>query len=470
MGDLAARSGGVAVLAALAVVVVAGLCLRIGWAIDQPSSPPPDAVAYERIAASLYEGDGFDARAPGVEREVQPSSSYAPGLPLLVAGLYVLSGGPNLDFALIVLALVGALAIPLAFLLGRRFAVAVCNPVGDKRRWQGPVAGLIAAIAIAIYPALLQYQGVLLTEALAATLLVAAFVAVFAACARSRPWLWRGVGALHGARALVRPEYLTIAVLLPLTNLLRLTQPPADGPIRDDMRRHSARRRVVGGVLASLVGTALVLAPWAIRNAIVLERVVPISTGGGKALYIGTYVEADGDGPQLRELLLDRRPALRERLERGGPVDEPDRMALERVLAVVATESYPGLETDAALGRLGRQNLGDAVTQDPVGLADMLLDKSYATWTHTPRAVIGRQPWRTLQWAIVILSLVGLAGLAVRRRFEFVPAAIVLAYMTFVGALLIASPRRELVVLPLLAALAGSGVTWCADSLARWRS
>jgi hypothetical protein len=84
--------------------------------------------------------------------------------------------------------------------------------------------------------------------------------------------------------------------------------------------------------------------------------------------------------------------------------------------------------------------------------------------------VIGRQPWRTLQWAIVILSLVGLAGLAVRRRFEFVPAAIVLAYMTFVGGLLIASPRRELVVLPLLAALAGSGVTWCADSLARWRS
>ena len=50
--------------------------------------------------------------------------------------------------------------------------------------------------------------------------------------------------------------------------------------------------------------------------------------------------------------------------------------------------------------------------------------------------------------------------LAVRRRFEAVIAAIVLAYMTVVGAVLIASPRRELVVLPLLAALGrASGAT-----------
>jgi hypothetical protein len=41
--------------------------------------------------------------------------------------------------------------------------------------------------------------------------------------------------------------------------------------------------------------------------------------------------------------------------------------------------------------------------------------------------------------------------------------------MTAVAALLISSPRRELVVLPLLAALAGAGATGCVDSLARWR-
>jgi hypothetical protein len=41
--------------------------------------------------------------------------------------------------------------------------------------------------------------------------------------------------------------------------------------------------------------------------------------------------------------------------------------------------------------------------------------------------------------------------------------------MTAVAALLISSPRRELVVMPLLTALAGVGATGLADSLARWR-
>jgi hypothetical protein len=70
---------------------------------------------------------------------------------------------------------------------------------------------------------------------------------------------------------------------------------------------------------------------------------------------------------------------------------------------------------------------------------------------------------------LVALALAGLAVLALRRRFEALACAVVLAYMTAVAALLISSPRRELVVLPLLAALAGVGATACADSLARWR-
>jgi 4-amino-4-deoxy-L-arabinose transferase-like glycosyltransferase len=448
MGELAARNGGTAGLIALVAVVLAGLGLRLGWAIDQPAAPPPDAVAYQRIAVNLHENGSFDARAPGVDRELQPSSSYAPGLPLLVAGIYFISGGVHLDLALIVLALLAALAIPLTYLLGRRLA--------------GPVAGLTGALLIAIYPALLKYQGVLLTEPLAATLLAGSLVAYLSAACPPRkgpgmPWRWLGTGALFGCLALVRPEYLAIAFLLPLAWAAR------------EAWRGRLRAALVP-LLVALLGTAVVLAPWTVRNAIVLDRAVPVSTGGGKALYIGTYLDADGDGPKLRELLLDQRPTLRAHLEREGPVDEPERLVLERVLARVAAESYPELETDAALGRLGRENISDDITAEPVAFARLLVDKAYETWTDTPREVMQRQPWRALQLAIVILGLVGLGILALRRRFEFVPATIVLAYVTMVGAILIASPRRELVVLPLLAALAGTATTACLDSLARWRS
>ncbi len=418
-----------ATLAILAVLVLAGLGLRVGYAVEQPATPPPDAEAYARIAESLHVDGSFDARPEGVAREVQPSDAYSPGLPLLVAGVYELTGGAHLTLALVLLAILGTGAIPMAYLLGRRFA--------------GPVAGLLGAGALALYPALLEYQGMLLTEPLAAFLLSAGLVALLSAADTPRPWRWAGTGAVFGLLALVRPEYLLLALGLPLAWLAR----------------EALRGRAWRGlppVALSLLATALVLAPWTVRNAVELDRFVPISTGGGKALFIGTNLEAGGDSVELREDLLAERPALRARLSAEGPVDDPDRMVLERVLERVAAESYPDLETDAALGRLGRQNLEDGVTEEPLRFAGMMATKSHETWTDAARGVMLDQPWRTLQLAIVVLALAGVAILAWRRRFEGLVTGLVLLYMTAIAALLISSPRRELVVLPLLTALAAT--------------
>jgi 4-amino-4-deoxy-L-arabinose transferase-like glycosyltransferase len=448
------------VLAVLAVLTLAGLGLRVGYAVDQPYSQPPDARAYARIAENLSEHGSFDARPEGVAHEVQPTSAYAPGLPLLAGAVYWISGGPHLTLVLVILALIGAVAVPLTYLLGRRLS--------------GPVAGLVGAAAIAFYPALLQYQALLLTEPLAATLLVASLLAYINAAspplpggAREsdmdgpslpRPGMprWALAGVLLGLLALVRPEYLAIAALLPLLALAWNV-------------RGGNWRRAATAAGVSLLATAVVLAPWTIRNAIVLDRFVPVSTGGGKALYIGTYLDADGNGPKLRELLLSERPALRAQLgAAGGPLDDPDRLVLERVLARVAAERYPKMDTDAALGRLGRQNLEDDVTEEPWNFAGMLVDKGYETWTEPARAVMWTEPWRALQLGILVLALAGLAVLVWRRRqFQALACGLVLLYMTAVGALLIASPRRELVVLPLLAALAGVAVAEGRDSLAR---
>jgi len=438
-----------ATLAILAVLVLAGLGLRIGYAVEQPAPPPPDAEAYARIAESLYRDGSFDARPDGAAREVQPSSAYSPGLPLLVAGLYRVSGGHHLTLALVVLAILAAGTIPMTFLLGRRFG--------------GPAGGLAAAGLLAFYPALLEYQGLLLTEPLAAFLLSASLVLFFAAADRAPGsgalWLWLGFGAVFGLLALVRPEYLPLAIGLPLVWLCREAITPADGPKTSDMERFSARR-LKGAVMAvavSLLATVVVVAPWTIRNAVELDRFVPISTGGGKALFIGTNLDAGGDAVELREDLLAERPGLRSRLSAEGPVDDPDRLVLERVLERVAAESYPDLETDAALGRLGRENLEEGVTEEPLPFAGMMASKSYEAWTDAPRGVMLDQPWRTIQLGIVVLALAGILVLiARRRRFDALLAAIVLLYMTGIAALLIASPRRELVVLPLLTALAGA--------------
>ena len=451
-------------MAIIVVLTLVGLGLRLGYAIEQPADPPPDADAYAHIAEGLFRDGSFDARPEGVAEEVQPSSAYSPGLPLFAAGVYELTGGPHLTLVLVLLALLGAATIPLTYLLGARFARASVGAAGSQ------VAGLIAAAPVAIYPALLDYHGMLLTEPLGAFLLTAGLVSYFAAVDRpSRPGLWAGTGALLGLLALTRPEYLPLAFLLPLIGLGREALRRFSGPYRDKSAAPGRARDSALAAGAALLATCVVLAPWAIRNAIELERFVPVSTGGGKALFIGTYVEADGDGVKLRELLLDERPALRERLVAGGPVDDPDRFALERVLAQVAAEEEPGVETDEALGRMGRRNLEDAIADEPAELAGTMAAKAYDSWTDAARSVMLSPPWRALQLAIVLLGLAGLALLAWRRRFEALVAGSVLLYMTAVAALLISSPRRELVVLPLLAALAGTTVVEAGRLSARIR-
>ena len=63
--------------------------------------------------------------------------------------------------------------------------------------------------------------------------------------------------------------------------------------------------------------------------------------------------------------------------------------------------------------------------------------------------------WEALQWLLVALGLLGLVVLARQRRWEALLLGVILLAITAIGALLVASPRRVLVALPLVAALAG---------------
>jgi 4-amino-4-deoxy-L-arabinose transferase-like glycosyltransferase len=321
----------------------------------------------------------------------------------------------------------------LTYLLGRRLA--------------GPAAGLIGAGAVAIYPALLEYQALLLTEPLAGFLLIAGLLAFLRAEDGGGAWWWVGAGALLGALTLVRAEYLAIALGVPLLAVLRHW-------------RRGGLRQAVGRPAVMVLATLVVLAPWAIRNAVALDRFVPVSTGGGKALYIGTNLDADGDGPKLRRLLLARYPGLASRIEREGSPADPDLYALERLLARLATDEHPDSEPDAALARLGRENLWTNITEHPFRFAELLASKAYDTWTEPARAVMDDPPWRILQLGLLLAAIGGLVVLLRERRFEALVLGLILVYVTAVAALLIASPRRALIPLPLVAALAGVGVMW----------
>jgi 4-amino-4-deoxy-L-arabinose transferase-like glycosyltransferase len=460
---LAARNGGRVGLAALVVILLIGAGLRIGEAWDG-RAPVYDAAAYAAIAANLDRGNGFTVGATAT----QPSSNYSPGLPLLVAGLYEVTGGVHERAARLILAFIGTLSVLFAYLLGRRLSRLLTLP-GDRRANSASVvAGLIAAAAVAVYPALLEYQGMLMSEPLAATLLAGSVLAIFWASepgpsaaasgrrgegglragrfVRSRPpsprhplVRWLLPGGLLGALAMVRPEYLGVALLLGGVVFV--------AGLKNGWRGALAR----GAVL--LAGVVVVVAPWTIRNAVALDRAVPISTGGGQVLFAGTYLPSAGDPEKVGAEIVARHPEL-------FATADAQRLRLEQILARLAAARYPGLETDRALSRMGREQLGDDIAEEPIEFAGFLAAKVGRIWAHGPRAVMREPGWEVMHWALIGFGLFGLCLLAWRRRWEALVLVTVFFGITALSALLVASPRRVLVLLPLVAALAGVGATW----------
>ena len=422
MSELAARNGGRAGLAALVAILLLAVGLRVddAW---QGRAPVYDAAAYSTIAASLEHGEGFTL-GPGA---TQPASNYSPGLPLLVSGIYKLTGGVHERFARLVLALIGSLAVLFTYFVGRRLS--------------GPFAGLVGAAAVAVYPALLEYQGMLMSEPLAASLLSGAVLAILwadASGARVQARRWLVPGLLLGALALTRPEYLAISLPIAVVVFAR------GG--RDGWRTGLVQ------ALVMLVGLAVVVVPWTVRNEVALGRFVPISTGGGQVLFAGSYMPSGGDPERVGAEVLERHPELRGEL--------PPSPRLEQILAALARQRYPEMETDAALARMGRERLWEDVSEHPLEYAGFVASKLWLIWGHGPRDVMREPVWAALHWLLVALGLFGLGVLAWQRRWEALLLGVVLVAVTVTGTLLVASPRRTLVTVPVVAALAGAATTW----------
>jgi 4-amino-4-deoxy-L-arabinose transferase-like glycosyltransferase len=414
IGALAERHGGRAVLVALAVIVLIGLALRVDSALEPLDvRPGSDSAVYASVAEQLYEHQRF--ALPGASNPYD----WSPGAPLFYAGIYYATGGIHPGAVRLVVALLGALTIVLVYLIGRRLG--------------GPLAGLIGAGLLAVYPTTIYYTGKLLSEPLATLTLAGTVLSFLWAADRKRPWwIWGLPGVLLGLTAFARPEYLAFVVVFALLALWR------------------------GGLVPAVVlaaAFALPVAPWAIHVSSVNDRFVPISTGGGKALFIGTYLPGKG-------LHLDvKRELLRQfRGRENIPATELSRISMTPLLNRVASK-YPDLPRDAALQKIGRENAQHYLTSQPLDFAWMVINKMGHMWQGSGAA--GRSPGgKVFQYVVLALALAGFVLLALRRRWEIVVIAALVLGVTVLGGLLLAGTRRNVALMPLVMAVAGVTAVW----------
>ena len=238
--------------ARLALVVLAALAVRVVYALtvaDDANLPVPggDRFFYVGAAQLLAEGHGFVHPAiwPGAP-ETAESAGHPPLWSVVLAPLSVL-GLLDLGSARVAGGVAGAVAVVFIGLIGRRMT--------------GERAGLAAAGLAALYPAWISGDASGMSEAPYAALVGTVVLALLVARDRGRLGLAVLAGAAAGAAALTRTEG---ALLVPLLAWPLL------------WARGGARPWALP--LAATVAALAVVLPWTARNAVVLDRFVPIST------------------------------------------------------------------------------------------------------------------------------------------------------------------------------------------------
>jgi 4-amino-4-deoxy-L-arabinose transferase-like glycosyltransferase len=213
--------------------------------------PIHDDHAYAHTAATLLEKGRYPVSRVA-DGSLEPSAYRPPGWPVLLAGIWRLTG-QHLWSARLLLVLLGA-------------ATCVLGAVIARKLW-GDLPGLAAGMLLALDPLLVATGATLESETLFTLLVVGAVAAALYARDRPRPYRLLAVGALAGLAALTRTNGL---VLIPVVACLAV--PP------------HWRWRSVAAVLTTILVAAAVIAPWTVRNAVHLHRFVPVSTETGNTL------------------------------------------------------------------------------------------------------------------------------------------------------------------------------------------
>jgi 4-amino-4-deoxy-L-arabinose transferase-like glycosyltransferase len=241
--------------------VVLGLVLRIAYVvISRHQGLAGDQVGYDDQGRLFAAGHPFWAYEPyGI---AHASAIKAPGYVLWIGVLYTVLGAHHAWVEAIQAIVCGTATIVLTWLLGRRLF--------------GSRVGIAAAFVVAVYPLAWQYEVRLYSESLATPLTLAClYVLLERTPSRRRAC---ALGVLIGVLMLVRPTSVCLLAGVAVAWWVAI----------------GLRRAAVLTALTVAI-TALTIAPWTLRNAVVEHGFLPISLQDAAAY--GTFNSQSADDP-----------------------------------------------------------------------------------------------------------------------------------------------------------------------------
>jgi 4-amino-4-deoxy-L-arabinose transferase-like glycosyltransferase len=397
-------------------IAALALAVRLAFLLLSPPAPCEDCTFYDEVAWNVASGRGFIGgfasetfAGPSPLGHAAPEAGMGPTYPFFAAAIYAAAGHSPAAVG-VAQAVAGAATVWLVYLIASSF---------------GRRTALIAALLVAISPALVVHTSLLLTETVSAALLCL-LVWIAALAIRRDGMLWAaGAGFVLGLATLARTECVLILPLVVGTVWWR------GGP----------RRIAVALVLAAV--SCATIGVWTVRNYRVFHKPILVSAAGGEVLWLSTkgWMDWRRDDPELRRL--------------------------------VEGQDYVG--QNEVLGREALRN----IRRDPLGYAVSSLRRIPAFWlsSHTTyvnglsesfRAYADRQAYARLfakgallAFSVAIVAL-GALGIVVvcrsRLTTEALLALAVIATIAAVHVVLYASPRYQIAILPLVSMFAAAAI------------
>ena len=442
-------------LALLALGTLA-LAIRLAFATRTAALGTKDSLEYFEPAFSLVSGQGFELalRRP-------------PLYPLFVAGVMQLLG-QNLAAVVFVQHLVGVVTVVLAYWLGRLVF--------------GRGAALAGGLLAALNSVLIVHEHYILSESVFTALLAGCCLLLVVALSRDSPGWYVAAGLGFGVAVLARPVAQSLLLAVPLAVYAR----------------HPDLRRAWRPTLLVLLGAALLMVPWTLRNKLTHDELSASGSGrflsarvvkhdGGYTFYDPATADRHGPlGTRARQIFqdeADERPEegpiySRYRSELGLSEADADALLREISLEGIARRPWHYLQTtgqmfldlfagdqkEELLRWHYRERNQERLMTSWGELRFLLSPLTPAQLAEQETAEALGSLYRPTRWLsplVVGLLLAVLAGLLrVEHRPALFLAAVVGITLLISAALVGEVPRYRYPLDPLIGVLAAGGYSW----------